>query len=81
MIRKIIDIRQNYGVDKLFVDAANPEIIRSLKRAFDEPENYEYQLARIDSKKIGHPVFHMDVLPVSFNVEHKEMLSHIQNLC
>jgi hypothetical protein len=76
MIRKIIDIRQNYGVDKLFVDAANPEIVRSLKRAFDEPENYEYQLARIESKKLGHPVFHMDVLPVSFNTEHKEMLSH-----
>jgi hypothetical protein len=76
MIQKIIDIRQNYGVQKLFVDAANPEIIRSLKRAFDEPENYEDQLARIESKKLGHPVFHMDVLPVSFNTEHKEKLSH-----
>ena len=76
MIQKIITIRQNYGVDKLFVDAANPEIIRSLKRAFDEPENYEDQLTRIESKKLGHPVFHMDVLPVSFNAEHKEMLSH-----
>jgi hypothetical protein len=63
-------------VDKLFVDSANPEIIRSLKRAFNEPENYEYQLARIESKNLGHPVFHMDVLPVSFNAEHKEMLSH-----
>ena len=76
MIQRIITIRQNYGVQKLFVDAANPEIIRSLKRAFDEPENYEDQLARIESKKLGHPVFHMDVLPVSFNTEHKEMLSH-----
>ena len=76
MIQKIITIRQNYGVDKLFVDAANPEIIRSLERAFNEPENYEDQLARIESKNLGHPVFHMDVLPVSFNAEHKEMLSH-----
>jgi len=76
MIQKIITIRQNYGVDKLFVDAANPEIIRSLKRAFNEPENYEDQLARIESKNLGHPVFHMDVLPVSFNAEHKEILSH-----
>jgi hypothetical protein len=76
MIQKIISIRQNYGVAKLFVDAANPEIIRSLKRAFDEPENYEHHLARIESKNLGHPVFHMDVLPVSFNAEHKEMLSH-----
>jgi len=76
MIQKIIAIRQNYGVHKIYVDSANPEIIRSLKRAFDEPENYEDQLARIESKKLGHPVFHMDVLPVSFNAEHKEMLSH-----
>ena len=76
MIQKIIAIRQNYGVATLFVDAANPEIIRSLKRAFDEPVNYEEQLARIESKKLGHPVYHMDVLPVSFNAEHKEMLSH-----
>lgn len=76
MIQKIIAIRQNYGVNILFVDAANPEIIRSLKRAFDEPVNYEYQLERIEAKKLGHPAFHMDVLPVSFNAEHKEMLSH-----
>jgi hypothetical protein len=76
MIQRIITIRQNYGVDILFVDAANPEIIRSFKRAFDEPVNYEDQLLRIEAKKLGHPVFHMDVLPVSFNAEHKEMLSH-----
>jgi hypothetical protein len=76
MIQRVITTRQNYGVDKLFVDAANPEIIRSLQHAFDEPVNYEDQLVRIEAKKLGHPVFHMDVLPVSFNAEHKEMLSH-----
>jgi hypothetical protein len=76
MIQKIITIRHNYGVHKFFVDAANPEIITSLKRAFDEPINYEHQLARIKSKNLGDPVYHMDVLPVSFNTEHKEMLSH-----
>lgn len=36
MIQKIITIRHNYGVHKIFVDAANPEIITSLKRAFDD---------------------------------------------
>ena len=76
MIQKIITIRHNYGVHKLFVDAANPEIITSLKRAFDEPINYEHQLARIKSKNLGDPAYHMDVLPVSFNTEHKEMLAH-----
>ena len=76
MIDKIIAIRLNYGVHKLFVDAANPEIITSLKRVFDEPVNYEEHLSRIQRKKLGDPIFHMDVLPVSFNAEHIEMLSH-----
>jgi hypothetical protein len=76
MIQKIITICHNYGVHKLLVDAANPEIITSLKRAFDEPINYEHQLARIKSKNLGDPAYHMDVLPVSFNTEHKEMLAH-----
>jgi hypothetical protein len=76
MIDKVIAIRRNYGVHKLYVDAANPEIITSLKRAFGEPVNYEDHLARIKSKHLGDPTYHMDVLPVSFNAEHKEMLAH-----
>jgi hypothetical protein len=76
MIDKIITIRKNYGVHKLYVDAANPEIITSLKRALGEPVNYEDHLARIKSKYLGDPALHMDVLPVSFNTEHREMLAH-----
>ncbi len=76
MIDKIITIRKNYGVHKLYVDAANPEIITSLKRAFGEPINYDDHLARIRHKHLGDPAYHMDVLPVFFNTEHKEMLSH-----
>jgi hypothetical protein len=76
MINKIIAIRKNYRVHKLYVDAANPEIITSLKRAFGEPINYENHLAKIKSKHLGDSSYHMDVLPVSFNAEHKEMLSH-----
>jgi hypothetical protein len=64
MIHKIIAIRKNYGVHKLYVDAANPEIITSLKRAFGEPINYEDHLAKIKHKHLGHPAYHMDVLPV-----------------
>jgi hypothetical protein len=76
MIQKIITIRQNYNVHKLVVDAANPEIITSLKRVFGEPVNYEAQLSRIHREKLGSPFIYMNILPVSFNAEHKEMLAH-----
>jgi hypothetical protein len=80
MIDKIMAMRRNYGVRKLFVDGANPEIIASLKRVFNEPVDYEEHLAKIRRKKLGHPIYHMDVLPVSFNSEHTEMLLHTKLL-
>jgi hypothetical protein len=53
-----------------------PDFGDMIQKIIDIRQNYEHQLARIESKNLGHPVFHMDVLPVSFNTEHKEMLSH-----
>jgi hypothetical protein len=77
MINRIVGIRNTFGVHKIFVDAANPEIISSLKRGIGgEPPDYEAHLTRIKQKKLGDPVYHMDVLPVSFNSEGKEMLGH-----
>lgn len=75
-----MDIRNNFGVHKIFVDAANPEIIRSLKGVLGESLDYNEHLTKIKQKKLGHPIFHMDVLPISFNAEHWEMLAHTKTL-
>jgi hypothetical protein len=80
MISEILSIKRNYHVDKMYVDNANPEIVSSLKRALNEPLDYHQELARIKAKKLGHPSLWMDVLPVSFAAEHKEMLGHTKLL-
>jgi hypothetical protein len=78
MIQKIIDIRQNYGVDKLFVDAANPEIITSIKTGVGDRPDYERQIANLKQK---HPKYlnlatFMNVIPKSFSTDGREMLAH-----
>jgi hypothetical protein len=80
MISKILEIRRNLGVHKLYVDAANPEIITSLKRALGERTDYEEDLARIKQKHLGNPIYWMNVLPVSFNADGREMLGHTKHL-
>ena len=80
MINKILEIRRNFGVHKIYVDAANPEITTSLKRALGERIDYEEDLDRIKRKHLGDPICWMDVLPVSFNADGKEMLGHAKLL-
>lgn len=79
MIEKIIDIRRNYNVSKLFVDDANPEVIRSLKYAYSESQDYHKQIQHLEAKKLN-PVDWMDILPVSFRSNHKEMLARLKHM-
>jgi hypothetical protein len=64
-----------YHVNKVYVDAANPAIITGLKRELGERTDYEEQIAYL-KKHHTDPKYWMQVLPVSFNSEHKEMLGN-----
>ncbi|MEP0825399.1 MAG: hypothetical protein HRF40_07930 [Nitrososphaera sp.] len=64
-----------YDVNKVFIDASNPAIITGLKRTLGERTDYEEQMTYL-KKHHTDPIYWMQVLPVSFNSEHKEMLGN-----
>jgi len=49
--------------------------MRGLKYAYRENQDYSKEITRLKSQKLT-PVQWMDILPVSFSTEHKEMLAH-----
>jgi hypothetical protein len=74
MIDEIINIRRNFNVSKLYVDDANPEVIRALKFAYGEQQDWHQVML-----KHKHDWIHwMNIIPVSFRSEHKEMLAHLK---
>jgi hypothetical protein len=75
MIDKAWHMIIKYHVNKVYVDAANPAIIAGLKRELGERTDYEEQIAFL-KKHYTDPKYWMQVLPVSFNSEHKEMLGN-----
>jgi hypothetical protein len=80
MISEISGIYNSYGgVDKIFIDGANPEFIRSLKSVFGERLEYQLQLDKIKQKKQNLYSW-MNIIPVSFRQEHRETLAHVKTL-
>jgi hypothetical protein len=71
IINHILQLKQRHHITKVYVDGANPEVIRELKRRIGEYENYRYyteeQLWRM---RTGD----MQIIPVKFQKRHKEML-------
>jgi hypothetical protein len=75
MLNVSMELVYKYQVQKIYIDAANPSFIRSLKLEIGDREDYENQIAYYKKMKWNWHN-HMSVIPVSFNVEHKEMLGH-----
>jgi hypothetical protein len=78
MLEKILKIYDNYSVTKIYVDAANPEITTAIKRGLNERTDYERHISNL---KIRHPKYlnlatWMNVIPMSFSSDGREMLSH-----
>jgi hypothetical protein len=78
MIEKIWQLKKLGHVSNIYVDAANPEVIRSLKQEFGESYNERYIKERFDfSRKYGtHIEDSMFIVPVPFSVEGAKMLQH-----
>lgn len=78
MIDKILSIYRNFVVDKIYIDAANPEIIKAVKAAVGDRPDYERQISNL---KTRHPKYldlatFMNVIPMSFSSDGREMLAH-----
>jgi hypothetical protein len=75
MLDLTMELVNKYQIQKVYIDAANPSFIRALKQEIGDREDYENQIAYYKKMKWNWHN-HMTVIPVSFNVEHKEMLGH-----
>jgi hypothetical protein len=71
-----VKLMAHFKAHKIFVDASNPAIIMALKREFHERQDYEAQIAQLRNRHMSDIIHWMNVLPVAFGPEHKEMLGH-----
>ena len=90
MIETTVNFLEKYDIRfdnscRIFVDAANPSFIGTLKQAVNEDSDYLKQIAYY--KKIYPSVYdlqflqqNMFVIPVPFSKEHKAMLAHCKEL-
>ena len=69
---------QSCGQPKIFIDSANSEVVAAVKAALNERVDYEKQIAILRQK---HPKYldlttYMNVIPMSFGSDGRDMLSH-----
>lgn len=80
MLSKVWELVRKYNPNKILIDGANPEFIRSLKLQLNENPDYDRVIARYKNMKVNWQSFAMKVLPINFSQEHKTMLSHCKML-
>ncbi len=68
IINHNLQLKQRHHITKLYVDGANPEVIRELKRRIGEYENYHYYTLWL--MWTGD----MQIIPVNFQKRYREML-------
>jgi hypothetical protein len=73
IINHILQLKLRHHVTRIFVDGANPEVIRGLKHRIGEPENIldYYTEDQIRQMRYGD---NMQIIPVNFQKRHREML-------
>ena len=90
MIKTTVRLLDEYDIRfdnscRIFVDAANPSFISTLKQAVNEDSDYVKQIqyykknypSVYDLQFLQHNMF---VIPVPFSKEHKDMLAHCKEL-
>jgi hypothetical protein len=80
MLSTVYGLMSKYGVDKIYIDGANPSFIKSLKIQIGEDADYDKVIARYRLEKLGDATKDMRIVPVNFNSEHKAMLGHCKML-
>jgi hypothetical protein len=80
MLSVVWELFRRFGkINKIYIDGSNPSFIRSLKIQIGEDEDYEQIIKEAKSRKRNYE-FSMDVVPISFAVEHKSMLGNCKML-
>jgi hypothetical protein len=78
MLSLVYGLISKYQVDKIYIDGANPSLIKSLKLQIGEEADYDKVIARYKAEGFGaeNATKDMKIVPVNFNKEHKAMLGH-----
>ncbi len=79
MIELVGQLRLQYKPNKIYVDGAKPDFIKSLKIQFGETTNYE-KLVDESKKDKQDPEYRMYVVPINFNEYGKLLLGRFQHL-
>jgi len=79
MLNLAVQLRGQYKPTKIYVDAAKPDFIKSLKIQVHEPSDYERIMAQAKHDKVNFE-HRMKVIPINFNEYGKEMLGRLQNV-
>ena len=56
-----------HGVDKIYIDGANPSFIKSLKLQIGEEGEYDQMIARYKAEGLGDATKDMRIVPINFN--------------
>ena len=78
MISLIGQLRFQYKPNKIYVDGAKPDFIKSLKIQFRENIDYESVIERANREKVDSE-YRMFVIPISFNEYGRELLGRFQH--
>jgi hypothetical protein len=76
MLSVVYRLISRHGVDKIYIDGANPSFIKSLKLQIGEEAEYDQMIARYKAEGLGDATKDMRIVPINFNTEHKAMLGH-----
>jgi hypothetical protein len=79
MLGRCIALIEKYNFTKVYIDGANPSFIRSLKQMLGKGSYYE-KVIEYYKKVKWHWKEHMQVIPVNFSTEHREMLGKAKML-
>lgn len=76
IVNHVLKLKEFYAIEKIYVDGANPEVVRPIKQGLNERIDYEKQIANL---KLRHPKYldlskFMHIVPVSFRENGREML-------
>ncbi len=79
MLNLAIQLRGTYKPQKIYVDGAKVDFIKSLKVQVREPSDYDKVIAQATHDKVDIE-YRMRVVPINFNEYGRELLGRLQNI-
>jgi len=79
MLNLSVQLKGTYKPQRIYVDGAKPDFIKSLKVQVREPSDYDAIIAQAKHDKIDYE-YRMKVVPINFNEWGKELLGRYQNV-